>query len=327
MPESPRVSVVVPNYNHARYLRERLDSVLSQTYPHFELIYLDDASTDESDDVLDAYRGEPRLSHVVKNPVNSGSPFAQWNRGVALARGEYVWIAEADDRAAPTFLERLVAVLDAHPNVGVAYCQSDLIDPWGRVFGSAYDYNQNLGEDVALWSEDFVRPGPEMVARFFARQCVIPNASAVLFRRRVYQQVGGADDTLRLAGDYLLWSRLLLASDLAFVAEPLNAFRRHPNTVRHTAYRDGTMLRESYLVLSILHESVEVAPRVAEAARDDLMDRWIEHTLLAPGRLSPAALRRIYRWQKRVDPDPARRFLRRLAERTAKKAATLFRRK
>lgn len=322
--DSPPLSVIVPNYNHARYLKERLDSVLGQTFSDFELIYLDDASKDNSDAVLESYLAEPRLTQVVKNSVNSGSPFAQWNRGVALARGTYVWIAEADDCAAPTFLERLKSILDSRPNIGIAYCQSDLIDENGERFGSAYDYNRNLRAEAELWASDFTLSGSEAVARLFARQCVIPNASAVLFRRQVFLEAGGADETLRLAGDYLLWIRMLLRSDLAFVAEPLNGFRRHPGTVRQTAYHDGTMLRENYLVQSILRESVSVPTETAEAACDDLMDRWIEHTVLAPGRLSPRTIRELYRWQRRVDPASGPRFLRRLATRTGKKLGSLL---
>jgi len=110
----PKVSVIVPNYNHARYLRQRVDSVLGQTFQDFELILLDDCSTDESRSVLSSYAGNPRV-RIEFNEVNSGSTFKQWNKGVRLARGEYVWIAESDDYADPQLLERLVSRLDAEP--------------------------------------------------------------------------------------------------------------------------------------------------------------------------------------------------------------------
>src|SRR6202043_2352137 len=107
----------------ARYLRQRVESVLGQTYQDFEVILLDDCSTDESQSILREYAADPRV-RMEFNEKNSGSTFKQWNKGVRLARGEYVWIAESDDYAEPRLLERLVAVLDADPAVTLAYCQS-----------------------------------------------------------------------------------------------------------------------------------------------------------------------------------------------------------
>src|ERR1700722_3014578 len=109
----PRVSVIVPNYNHARFLRQRLDSVVAQTFQDFELILLDDCSTDESRKILEEYARDPR-ARLELNEANSGSPFKQWNKGVRLARGKYVWIAESDDYANERFLERLGSRLDSH---------------------------------------------------------------------------------------------------------------------------------------------------------------------------------------------------------------------
>src|SRR5512136_264482 len=106
----PRVSVIVPNFNHAPYLTWRIDTILGQTFPDLELLILDDGSTDRSRRIIEKYRGRPRVSIQV-NPVNSGSVFRQWEKGLSLAAGDYVWIAESDDWAAPTFLERLVPVL------------------------------------------------------------------------------------------------------------------------------------------------------------------------------------------------------------------------
>src|ERR1051325_1162883 len=123
----PKVSVVIPNYRHARFLPRRLDSVLSQTFQDWELIILDDASTDDSVAIISRYLGHPRV-RFDKNRVNSGDPFVQWKKGIALARGEYIWFAESDDYAAPTFLERLVNLATAHPTAGLVYCQSEMVD-------------------------------------------------------------------------------------------------------------------------------------------------------------------------------------------------------
>ena len=119
----PKVSVVVPNYNHARFLPKRIESILRQTYQDFELILLDDCSTDDSRTILSQYASDPRV-RLEFNQVNSGSTFKQWNKGVRLAQGKYVWIAESDDYAEPRLLERLVAILEADATVAYAYCRS-----------------------------------------------------------------------------------------------------------------------------------------------------------------------------------------------------------
>ena len=125
----PIVSVVVPNYNYAHLIKERLQSIADQTLPLYEIIVLDDCSTDGSLECIDRMAAdiapEPR---IVENETNSGSVFRQWKRGVELARGEYVWIAEADDLSKPEFVERMVGVLERHPEAVFAYCQSEQLD-------------------------------------------------------------------------------------------------------------------------------------------------------------------------------------------------------
>lgn len=100
---SSLVSIIIPNYNHAAFLQQRLNSVFQQTYQNFEVILLDDASTDASVAILNEYKDHPKVSHLVINERNSGSPFKQWQKGIALAKGEYVWIAESDDINAMNF--------------------------------------------------------------------------------------------------------------------------------------------------------------------------------------------------------------------------------
>ena len=86
----PKVSVIIPNYNHAPYLKERLDSVFNQSFQGFEVILLDDSSTDNSIEVLNIYTSNPKVSHFIINKKNSGSPFKQWEKGIELATGDYL---------------------------------------------------------------------------------------------------------------------------------------------------------------------------------------------------------------------------------------------
>ena len=226
---TPTVSVIIPNYNHARYLRKRIDSVLEQTYEDFELILLDDSSTDDSREILNSYSGNPRVA-LALNEKNSGGPFKQWNKGVGLARGKYVWIAESDDYADERLLERLVGVLDAKPEVTFAYCRSWRVAQDGEVSGFA---DPTTGtSDAGRWTTDFVADGREEFRQYLAQRNTIPNASAVLFRREAYERAGGADEKLRLCGDWKLWMAMALRGKIAYVAEALNYFRFHEASVR-----------------------------------------------------------------------------------------------
>jgi glycosyltransferase involved in cell wall biosynthesis len=105
----PKVSIVVPNYNHGRFLRERLCSILRQACHDFEVFVLDDTSTDHCAELLQELLKEshpPSRIQFVLEDKNSDSVFKQWNRGIALARGEYAWIAESNDYADPSYRMR-----------------------------------------------------------------------------------------------------------------------------------------------------------------------------------------------------------------------------
>jgi len=225
----PTVSVVVPNYNHAQFLRQRIDSILAQSFQDFELILLDDCSTDESRTILEEYAREPRVRLEV-NEVNSGTPFTQWNKGVRLARGKYVWIAESDDYADARFLERMVPVLEEHPTVQFVFCRSRCVDNDGQLGGFAMTPYPEDKYD--RWAADFCADGREECRKYMVRACYVQNASAVLFRKAAYERAGGADESLRICGDWKLWCSLMLTGEMAYVAEPLNYFRTHNASVR-----------------------------------------------------------------------------------------------
>ena len=128
----PTVSVILPNYNHAPFLKERIDSILAQTYQDFELILLDDCSTDNSVALLQTYADNPHVSALVCNEANTGNTFLQWDKGIRLARGRYIWIAESDDVAHPQFLEATVSALDARRDAVMCLTGSILIDDRSR---------------------------------------------------------------------------------------------------------------------------------------------------------------------------------------------------
>ncbi len=224
----PKVSVIVPNYRHAPYLHWRIDTILSQTFQDFELLILDDASPDNSREIIEQYRGRERV-RILYNEVNSGSVFRQWEKGVNATESDYVWIAESDDWADPRFLERLVPVLDAHPKVGVAYCQSWLTDRESKINGDAVGWTGDL--DAERWKKDFIGDGRDEIRRYLLAKNTIPNASAVLMRRSVLAGTP-IDTSFQLCGDWMHWIRMLLNADVAYVAENLNFWRFQSSNAR-----------------------------------------------------------------------------------------------
>ena len=174
----PKVTVVIPSYNHARFLEQRIVSVLAQTYSDFDVLFLDDASTDESLKVFAKYQSHPRIRAVL-NQTNSGSTFKQWNKGVRAAQGEYIWLAESDDVAEPRFLETLVGLLDNNPTVGLAYSDSLYIDDGGNPFALAHLRYREL--HPTHWESDYISRGTEECLRYLIHLNTIPNASAPRF--------------------------------------------------------------------------------------------------------------------------------------------------
>jgi len=222
---APFVSVIVPNYNHAAYLKRRIDSILDQTYQNFELILLDDNSSDDSVNVLKEYISHPKVTHYCFNEINSGSPFLQWKRGIDIAKGHFIWIAESDDYASPRFLEVLIERISINKEVTLAYCGSNLIDKYDSILGNTYFYTTTL--DEKRWLNDFENTGIAECLKYLLYQNTIPNASAVLFSREKYLKTSGGDQNYRLCGDWKLWfEMLMLEGNIQYIAETLNNFRQ-----------------------------------------------------------------------------------------------------
>ena len=251
----PLISILVPNYNHARFLPQRLDSILQQTFRDFELIALDDSSVDNSREVLAEYAKNTPM-RLVLNEKNSGSPFVQWRRGAELATGKYLWIAESDDYADPRLLQTLLSRLEEQPTVGLAYCQSFGVDDQNQVWGTWDYWTQDL--EPNRWKHDYTNRGSDEVSRYLAQRNTIPNASAVLIRRDLLMEASQGAETMRLSGDWWTWSRALLRSDVAFVAEPLNYFRSHVKSVRDTT-KLPTVCAEEFAILAHICSRVPVS--------------------------------------------------------------------
>jgi glycosyltransferase involved in cell wall biosynthesis len=238
-PALRRISVVVPSFNYARYMRQRLASIFAQGHPVLEVIVLDDASADDSVAEARAAAADwDRQVRVVAQTRNSGSVFRQWQRAVAEARGDWIWIAEADDAADPRLLETLAQALDGAPRAVMAFCDSRAVDSAGATVSDSYKSYYATTAGTTL-DADGLHEGPAFVRTCLSERNLILNASGVLFERHALKaalaRLGEELLTFRVAGDWRLYIELLNqpGAQIVYVAEPLNIHRRHAGSTTH----------------------------------------------------------------------------------------------
>lgn len=231
---TPKVSVVVPNYNYAHYLGERLGSIANQSLPVYEIIVLDDASKDDSVEVLRELQSSlPVPLRLAPSRRNSGSVFRQWLKGVELARGDLVWIAEADDLSDPDFLATVVPAFD-DDSIVMSYSQSRQIDENGGVLADDYlAYVADVGAD--RWRQPFVATLQDELDHGLGVKNTIPNVSAVVFQREALLRTlrEGIEQicSYRIAGDWMAYLSVLEKGRLAFNPASVNHHRRHSGSV------------------------------------------------------------------------------------------------
>jgi glycosyltransferase involved in cell wall biosynthesis len=255
------VSVIVPNYNYARYLPERLATITEQTVSPREIIFLDDASTDDSVAVAEEILKQSSIPYrIVRNDRTEG-PYPQWIRGLSLAVGDYVWIAEADDACDPRLLSRLTDALKDR-RVSIAYCQSNLIDKHGDVV--APDMLPHYDFDELKWRKDYVELGLREVVDSHAFRNIIPNASACVFKRSAVRGIEPMLSNFRFCGDWLLYAHILADGKAAYIADSLNSFRRHGGSVTERSQRGIGYLRELAAIRAFICSHYPMHPRQLE---------------------------------------------------------------
>lgn len=207
---APRVTVLLPVYNAETYLNDAIQSILQQTFPDFELLAINDGSTDGSREILKSIK-DTRLI-VVENDTNCGIIEAL-NKGLKLAKGEFVARMDADDIAVSERLERQVRFFDEHPNVALVGGGANLMDDKGMVFGVC---------KVPLSYS-------EILERIFSVNCFIH--PSVMMRRKAIQTIGGYDRDAQHAEDYDLWLRILENHPVENLPDILLHYRIHPNQI------------------------------------------------------------------------------------------------
>ena len=265
--EHPKVSVVLPNYNYARYLKERIRSVLNQTYTNFELLYLDDASKDESNEVAKEFCSDPRFKMTCFTE-NSGKVYQRWNDGAALAKGEWLWFAGADDSADPKFLESLLKLARENPTAAIVHCQIGTINTDGAIVGMRF---AAVPEVEAHFQADYFAPGNEETMKL-AIGCIYATASAMLIRRDVFEKLGGFDTRLWLPADWDFYLSVMKTNGVAYCSTPLAHYRAHRTTVTKTTKAFVRVLEDVYCVAKA-YEWVKEDPRFSSEDRDELLRR------------------------------------------------------
>jgi len=256
-----RVTVLLATYNDEPFLAAAIDSVLAQTFSDFELLVVNDASTDRSREIVESY-GDPRVRLLV-NETNLGLA-ASLNRGLEVIASEYVARLDGNDLCFPERLATQVAFLDAHPEVAVIGSQATLINIAGRRVGEVRRPVTELG---MRWHRIF---GTALVH------------SSVMFRRAiVWDALGGYDASFRFGEDFDLWDRLAKKHDIRNLGETLVAYRDDPFSLTGAAQHPA---REGYFARK--------APKVHENLRqelrwDDVPRRWAELWLETGNALIP----------------------------------------
>lgn len=209
VPLHPTVSVVVPCYNYGAYLSTCLESVRAQTHPVFDIVVIDDGSTDDTSDVIRPFLSDPRIRY--HKQANSGQAAAK-NAGVRHSRGDIVAFLDADDLWEPEKLERQIPLFD-NPSVGVTFTGQRSIDAEGRPVPTP----ERRGYSA-------FRRGH--VTRWLGFENIVPFSSSAV-RRGLLEKCGGFDESLGMGIDWDLWLRLSLLTDFDFVADPLFVYRVH----------------------------------------------------------------------------------------------------
>ncbi len=204
MSGAKQVSVVIASYNMGRYIAEALDSVLAQTYPLFEVIVVNDGSTDDTDAVVERFLEDPRIVYITQD--NQGQPKAK-NAGLNAARGEFVAFLDADDLWAASKIEKQIRLFEAREQVGVVYTNVASMDENGNLIavGRQKRYSGRITEQ--LFKNNFVP------------------FSSVLVRRRCFEEMGGFDESFAMGIDYELWLRLSTRYEFHYLDEVLYFWR------------------------------------------------------------------------------------------------------
>ncbi len=249
--QNKKVSVIVPNYNYGKYLKKRIKTILNQTYPIHELIILDDCSTDGSAElakniVFDLKIKNPGMNvKFVGNDKNSGKAMSQWQKGFELAKGDYIWIAEADDLCQKTFLDNVVKGFK-DKNTVISYSESKVINGKGIIIAPNLRFSRDK-EKTGHYKKNYIKNGEDEIKEIMAIRCSIPNVSGVVFKKDAmipFKKIFTEALKFQQVGDWYFYVNLLKYGKIAYCRKALNIFRKHSSSVTKNSNKSGVHIRE-----------------------------------------------------------------------------------
>lgn len=205
----PFVSILLPVYNGEQYLTEALDSVLSQSYTHFELLIINDASTDNTQDILDAYAGKDNRITLYNNGSNFGVA-KSLNILLKQAKGSYIARIDADDIWLPGKLEKQIIYLESHPGIYLLGTAKQTIDEQGKLL---------KGKEKSIFS-------PEDIKKNILKGNLFCHSS-VVFRREILDTIGYYNENYKNTEDYEYWLRVISTFKVEIFPEVLTCYRLH----------------------------------------------------------------------------------------------------
>ncbi len=273
-----RISVVLPTYNSAHLLDDAIQSVLSQTFNDFELIIVDNSSTDNTDEVVTKYLGDSRIIYH-KNPQNIGLT-GNWNKCLEMARGEYIKFICSDDKFHPQILEKFVPVLDQHPEVSLVGCFKE------EFGGKSYLYNIPF---------HYKQPGKKVILETIKNYNYLGEPTCVMFRKEAIKIVGEFKD-YKWITDWEMWVRLLTIGDCFIVPERLCFTRNHPGQLTKGIWFDYIHFLEEYFLFKELRNGkYDIDIRGSE----EIVDEAIRLKAAGYAQVIPKALAHLTRKQSR----------------------------
>ena len=244
------VSVNIICYNHAHFLKQRIDSVLGQSFTDFEVIIWDDCSTDNSRDIIEQYRNHEKVSAIIYNEKNSGSGFIQWKRAIDGCYSKYMWIAEGDDFAEEDFLKKTVSFLEQTPECVLVETNSFYIVQNKRT--QTFSEYRNTLFPVAVWKNDFVKNGTEYILENLAYGCSMMNVSCILFRTGPLKHIELPLSSYKYCGDWALYIELCKTYQVGYIHEVLSGFQLHANNASKRGNKTGIAKKESFSIVENL---------------------------------------------------------------------------
>jgi glycosyltransferase involved in cell wall biosynthesis len=303
---TPRVSVVIPFLNAERFLPEAVESVFAQTYQDWELLLVDDGSSDRSTELARHYaKCAPVRVRYLEHPghENRGSS-ASRNLGICQAQGAYIAFLDADDAWPPTKLEQQVPILDAHPEVDLVYGTALVWYSWRETSHEATrDYIPEMGMPL-----EQVTPGLLLLARTLRREALSPSPSNIFVRRAAILGGGLFEEQFRgMHDDQVFLAKLCLRSRLFVSGNCWQKYRQHPDScmARATVLGQRHAARGRYLKW--------LRAYLAEQGRRDSEVWKIVEEQLRPYRLTRRLRSRTLQLTRRVLPARVRSWLRKWA--------------